>query len=254
MRVNGALAKMRAGKPAFGYTLSLGAPLAAEALANTKPDFMMLDGQHGSFGPSGDATINCLMAMSASGVAPMARVARNDYTLIGRLLDEGCLGIVVPMVHTAADAQAAADACRFPPKGTRSWGWGRAAVYGADYSDWVDDQVFVAVQIESAQAVENAEAIMATKGVDGCWLGPSDLALSMDIHPRNMFQDDRHARALERVLQACKNTGKAAGFATGSPEQALDFAKRGWQFLTAGGDIGFMLGGAQAGIKTLGLG
>ncbi len=244
---------MRDGKPAFGFALSLGSPLVAEALGNTGPDFIMVDGQHGSFGPSGDVTIHTFMALAAGKAVPMARVARNDYTLIGKLLDEGALGIVVPMVHTTSDAEASANACRYPPKGTRSWGWGRAAAYGSDYTDWIDDQVFLAVQIESAQAVENAEAIMSVPGVNGCWLGPADLALSMGIHPRNMFTDDRHGRMVERVLQACKNTGKVPGFACDSPEQAVAFAGRGWRFLTAGADVTFMLEGARRGLKTLGL-
>lgn len=253
MRVNTAKQKLLAGKPAFGYSVGLGGPAVAELLAHTGIDFVMLDGQHGSYGPSGDGMIEGFRAMAAGGAIPMARVARNDYTLIGKLLDEGALGIIVPMVHTAADAKAAADACRFPPRGTRSWGYGRAMHFGDDYTDWIDDQVFVAVQIESIQAVENAEAIMATPGVDGMWLGPSDLALSMGIHPRDMYRDDRHARAVERALLACKNTGKAPGYAGGSPEEALALAARGFQFLTSGSDIGFLLGGAREGIKKLGL-
>jgi len=254
VRINTVLQKLRAGKPAFGFALAFGSPLVAEALANTGPDFLLIDGQHGSFGLSGDVMIQTFMALAAGKAMPMARVARNDFTLLGKLLDEGAMGVVVPMVHTAADAKAAADACRFPPQGARSWGWGRASAYGVDYPDWIDEQIFVAVQIESAQAVENAEAILATAGVDGCWVGPSDLALSMGIHPRNMFQDERHARMLERVLAACKNTGKAPGFACNSPEQAAAFAGRGWQFLTAGSDVNFMLENARRGIKTLGLG
>src|SRR5215218_8074530 len=213
---------MLAGQPAFGYALGFGSPLVAEAMAGTGIDFIMIDGQHGSWGP--DATIAAFMAMAASPAAPMARVARNDFTQIGRLLDEGALGIVIPMVNTAEDAKAAADACRFPPTGTRSWGYGRAARYGDDYPDWIDDQVFVAVQIETAQAVENAEAILATPGVDGCWTGPSDLALSMGIHPRDRHDNDRHRRAVERILQACRNTGKIPGYAGGSPEEALELA------------------------------
>ena len=252
MKLNTAKQKMLAGQPAFGYALALGAPLAAEALANSGIDFIMVDCQHGSFGL--DATIATFLAISTGAAVPMARVARNDYTLIGRLLDEGALGIVVPMVDTPEQARAAADACRFPPRGARSWGWGRAAQYGDDYSDWIDEQVFVAVQIESATAVDNAEAIMATPGVDGCWVGPSDLALSMGIHPRDAAGDERHRRAVERVVQACRNTGKIPGFAADGPDDALRRAEQGFLYLTAGSDIGFMLDGARAGIKTLGLG
>jgi 2-keto-3-deoxy-L-rhamnonate aldolase RhmA len=194
--VNRAKANMMEGRPAFGYALELGSPIAAELLAATGIDFIMLDTQHGSFGP--DSTISALMAVSAGGAAtPMARVAHNDYTLIGRLLDEGALGIVVPMVHTPEEAHAAAEACRFPPLGTRSWGWGRAGRSGDDYADAVNAQVFVAVQIESAEAVANAEAILATLGVDGCWIGPSDLALSLErrAEVRPIWHDGAWLRA-----------------------------------------------------------
>jgi 4-hydroxy-2-oxoheptanedioate aldolase len=94
---------------------------------------------------------------------------------------------------------------------------------------------------------------MATPGVDGCWIGPADLALSMGIHPRDMLNDDRHARALERVLEACRNTGKIPGFAAFHPDDAKRRAEQGFLYLTAGSDIGFMMAGANAGLKTLGL-
>ncbi|HUG13660.1 MAG TPA: aldolase/citrate lyase family protein [Thermomicrobiales bacterium] len=251
MKANTAKAKMLAGKPAYGYSLGLGSPIAAEMLAGTGIDFAFVDTQHGSWGP--DSVTLAFIAIAAGGAVPMARVARNDYTLIGRLLDEGSMGIIVPLVHTPDDARRAADACRLPPTGSRSWGWGAANRHGADYASRIDDELFVAVQIESIQAVENAEAIMATPGVDGCWLGPADLALSMGIHPSNAANDDRHARAIERVLEACVNTGKIPGFAAFSPPDALRRAEQGFRYLTAGSDSGFLMGGARAGVQTLGL-
>lgn len=251
MRANTAKQKMLQGRPAFGYSLQLGSPLVAEALASCGVDFILIDTQHGSFSP--ESTILTLMALTHGTAVPMARVARNDYTLIGRLLDEGALGIIVPMVHTREEAQAVADACLLPPRGRRSWGWGRARVYGSDYPDRINDELFVAVQLESIQAVENAEAILSVPGIDGCWIGPADLALSLGIDPRRAAEDDRHTRAIERVVEACRNTGKIAGFAAYGPEDALRRAEQGFRFLTAGSDIGFMLGGATAGVRTLGL-
>ena len=251
MRINTAKQKMLRGEPSFGYAIGLGSLIAAEALANCGIDHILLDRQHGSWGD--DSAIAALVAMHGGTAIPMARVARNDYTLIGRLLDEGCMGIIVPMVHTPADAKAAADACRLPPVGTRSWGWGRARLYGDDYPDTVNDQIFVAVQIESVQAVENVEAIMATPGVDGCWTGPADLALSMGVDPRKQGESDQHARALETIVQACKNTGKIPGIAAGSPEEGKRRAEQGFQYIVCGGDGGFMMAGALAGLKTLGL-
>ncbi|MGH2548595.1 MAG: HpcH/HpaI aldolase family protein [Thermomicrobiales bacterium] len=247
--VNEAKKKMLAGEPAFGYSLGYGSPLVAEALAGTGIDFILLDGQHGSFGA--DSTIASVMAMRAGGAAPMARVTRNDYSMIGRMLDEGVLGIVIPMVDTAADAKAAADACRFPPIGTRSWGWGRAMTYGNDYADWIDEEVFVAVQIESKLAVENAEAILSTPGVDGCWMGPGDLSLSYGFRPGTPEAEEPLNRAIETVLAACRNTGTVPGYAGGSPAQGKQLAERGFRYVTAGSDIGFILSGAADGLKLL---
>lgn len=251
MKVNVAKQKMLNGQPAYGYSLGLGSPQAAEMLSASGIDFIFVDNQHGSWGP--ESTSLAFTAIHAGGSVPMARVARNDYTLIGRLLDEGAMGIIVPMVDTPEQAKAAADACRIPPVGNRSWGWGAASRYGDDYGDSINDELFVAVQIESITAVENAEAIMATPGVDGCWVGPADLALSMGIHPRDQANDDRHIRALERVIEACRNTGKIPGFAAFHPDDAKRRAEQGFLYLTSGSDIGFMMSGALEGLKTLGL-
>jgi 4-hydroxy-2-oxoheptanedioate aldolase len=252
VKVNLTRQKLVAGQPAFGFAVGLGSPIATEVLTGCGIDFVFVDNQHGSWGS--DSTIAALMAISTGPATPIARVARNDYTMVGRLLDEGCMGVVFPMIHTAEDAKTAADSVRLPPVGTRSWGWGRAARYGDDYPDWINEQVLCIVQIESIQAVENAEAIMATPGVDGCWLGPGDMALSMGIDPRKAANDERHIAATERVLQACKNTGKAAGFACNSTEEARQRADAGWQFLTAGSDAGFILAGAAHALKTLRIG
>ena len=249
MKLNTAKQTMLEGNPAFGFSVGLGSPLSAEAVADTDIDFVLLDRQHGSWGD--DSTIAALIAMRAGKATPMARVLHNDFGLIGRLLDEGMMGIIVPMVNTPEDAKRVADACRFPPVGQRSWGWGHARTYGSDYSDWIGDQMFVAVQIETAQAVENAEAIMATPGVDGCWLGPSDLALSLGFHPSKMDEREEHARALEKVLQACANTGKIPGIAGRSVADGVKRAEMGFQFITAGSDLGFIVSGANDALKTL---
>lgn len=249
MKINTAKETMLAGKPAFGFGLGIGSPQIAELLSHSGVDYLLLDRQHGSWGD--DATIAGLRAMAAGSAVPMARVARNDYTLIGRLLDEGVLGIVVPMVDTPAQAQAVADACRFPPVGRRSWGWARAMAYGPEYPEWINDQLFVAVQLESAEAVENAEAIMATPGIDGCWVGPADLSLSLGFHPREMDQREEHARALETVVQACRNTGKIPGIAGRGVDDALRRVEQGFLFITASSDAGILLSGAAAALERL---
>ena len=194
------------GKPAFGYAVGSGSAIVTEVLAHCGIDFLLLDNQHGSIRggwrdhvPHGGGGRH-----GHANDPPGAQRLHHDRPGV----DEGALGVVVPMVENVADARAAADACRFPPHGKRSWGYGRAASYGDDYTDWIGEQLFVAVQIESAEAAGRAEEILATPGIDGCWIGPADLALSLGIHPSKARGDERHEQALAQVLAACRNTGK----------------------------------------------
>jgi 4-hydroxy-2-oxoheptanedioate aldolase len=249
MILNTAKQKMLAGQPAFGFGLAMGSSLNAELLSRSGIDFVMVDRQHGSWGE--DSAIAALVAINGSPAIPMARVARNNYTFIGRLLDEGVLGIIVPMVDTPVQARAASDACHLPPAGRRSWGWGRAKVYGDDYAEWIEEQLFVAVQLESAEAVENAEAILSTPGIDGCWTGPGDLSLSLGFHPSEMDDRDEHIRALETILEACKNTGKIPGIAGRSVDDALNRARQGFRFVTATSDGGLLDAGARDAVSRL---
>ena len=242
---------MQAGLPVYGISSSLGSPVLTEMFAYSGIDWVLVDTQHGSF--SQDTINGALMAVSRSPATAVARVARNDYTLIGRLLDEGALGIIVPMIDTPEQAQEVAMACRFPPVGKRSLGYGRAGSYGDDYISSINDELFVAVQIESALAVENAEAIMATDGIDGCWIGPADLAASMGIDPDKSAGDPRQEEAIARVLEACRNTGKIPGFAAWNPEDALQRAEQGFQFLTCGIDVTYINEAAKQTVAKLGL-
>ncbi|MHB1004610.1 MAG: HpcH/HpaI aldolase family protein [Chloroflexota bacterium] len=251
MNLNATKQRLLRGEVSYGYHLGLGSPLAAEILANCGIDHVLLDTQHGSWGP--ESTVQAFAAMAKGSATIMARAAFNNFTLIGRLLDEGALGIVVPMVDSVEQACAAASACRLPPQGNRSWGWAHARVYGDDYAEWINEQVFVAVQIESALAVENAEAILATPGVDGCWVGPGDLALSLGFPPKEAPKREEHARALERVIVACHNTGKIPGISATSIEHALAKAKQGYRFISVAGDVTFLVEGAVAGLRSLGL-
>jgi 4-hydroxy-2-oxoheptanedioate aldolase len=247
MKVNVAKQKMLQGEPAFGYSAKLGSPVAAEFLGHSGVDLVVLDGQHGSWGQ--DSLIQGVTAVCATPAMPFARVAYNFFPLVGQLLDAGSLGIVSPLVNTVEDARAFARACRFPPVGERSWGAGRALVYGEDYTDWINEQLFVAVQIETVQAVENAEAIMAVPGVDGCMVGPADLACSMGFHPREAARREEHVRALERIVQACCNTGKIPGIDTGASESVVKRIEQGFLFIPMGSDVKFLNAGAMAGVR-----
>ncbi len=247
MKINLTKQKMQNGKPAFGYSAKLGSPVAAEFLSSCGVDFVMLDGQHGSWDQG--LLIQGFQAVCAGSALPFARVAFNSFTLIGQLLDAGAMGIIVPMIDTVEQAHAAAKDCRYPPVGERSFGHGRALAYGDDYTDWINEQLFVAVQIESAAAVENAEAILSVPGIDGCMVGPQDLALSLGFQPREYPRREEHARALERVVQACRNTGKIPGIDIGAPDTAVQRVQQGFRFIVMGSDVRFMTGAAREAIR-----
>ena len=238
MRTNTAKRMMLAGEPAVGTGARLGNALACELLAMAGYDFIMVDNQHGAWDEL--TAMAAFRSIALGGSVPMVRVRKNDFADIGRMLDLGALGIVVPLVNTREDAMAAAYAVRYPPRGGRSEGPFGAAFYGDDYKTAIDDEVLLMVQIESAEAVENAEEILSVEGVDGCWIGPADLAASMGVAQGT----PAHEAAVQRALAACRKTGKLPGYACGS--DARERIAQGFLYIRAGADEGFMMESARA--------
>jgi len=215
-------------------------------MALTGYDFVLLDDQHGLWDPN---TITAaFQSIRLAGSVPMARVQRNDFGIIGAMLDRGAMGIVVPLVNSVEEAKAAAYAVRYPPRGGRSFGPYGCASYGPDYAEWADDEVFLAVQIESQQAVEHVEEIMAVPGVDGCWIGPVDLGRSMGLDLNNADDADRHRAAIHRTLEACQAANKTPGIALGPMK---DLIAQGFLFLTPGSDLGLLQSASRELLQTL---
>jgi 4-hydroxy-2-oxoheptanedioate aldolase len=166
----------------------------------------------------------------------MARVQKNDFFAIGSLLDRGALGIVVPMVNTREQAEAAAFAARFPPRGGRSrGGFGTGLHRVADYGPWIDEELFLAVQIETAEAAENANEILSADGVDGCWIGPADLALSLGVDLSTASGRQQHEAAIMHVLDVCHKIDKIPGIAGGT--HADPWLEKGFLFVTCAADV-----------------
>jgi 4-hydroxy-2-oxoheptanedioate aldolase len=180
-----------------------------------------------------------------AGAVPMGRVGQNDFYAIGAMLDRGALGIVVPMVHSADDAAAAAFAMRYPPRGGRSMGPYGCAGYGSDYLKRANEEVFLAVQIESKQGLENVEEIFAVEGVDGCWVGPGDLAASLGVE----FGSAAHEEAIIRIREACDKAGKIPGIYC--VHQGAHRFQQGYLFLTPSADIVHVGVGAKETIVAL---
>jgi 4-hydroxy-2-oxoheptanedioate aldolase len=248
--INRAKQRMLEGKAAIGAEISLGSPLATEFLSQMAFDFFMVDAQHGPW--SDDTVMQAFRCISLGNGIPMARVEQNDFGAIGRLLDRGALGIVVPMVNSVAEAEAAAFAVRFPPEGGRSGGPFGVSFHGPDYMSWSNDEVFLAVMIETRQAVERVEEIMAVAGVDGCYVGPNDLRISMGVDLNTAEGKEAHRAAILKVVAACRKTNKISGISTGSAADAQFWIEQGCRFVTAGEDAEWMTDGAKKTLQQLG--
>jgi 4-hydroxy-2-oxoheptanedioate aldolase len=237
--------KLRSGQPAVGTWLTLCSPVAAESIAHIGWDWLVVDAEHSPVGF--ETMVNCFRAAQLGGAAPMARVPWNDTIWIQRTLDAGALGLVVPMVNTAEDAKAVVSNMKYATKGQRSFGGSRVAPYiDGDYRTWADENLAVIVMIETAQAVENVEAIMSVEGVVGCFIGPNDLALSMGLTAKDMGPGTAHEAAMMEVLAACKKTGKAAGKHCFSSAEVSLRISQGFQFLALMSDGALMAQAARA--------
>ncbi len=249
MRTNTAKHRMLQGKPVIGASAGLGSTLSAELLSQAGFDFILVDNQHGAWDDKETMAAFRSVCANAGTTVPMARVRQNDFGPIGRLLDAGSLGIVVPLVNTVEQARAAVRAVRYPPQGGRSVGAFGTGFLGADYLERANSEIFLAIQIESLQAVNNAEAILGVDGIDGCWIGPADLALNMGVNLAAPEGAAAHRAAILRVLEACHKTGKVPGIASGP--NAREWLELGFLYVTAGGDYSYVIEGAQRTLEAL---
>ena len=213
-------------------------------------DFVLVDNQHGAWDDR--TTFQAFRSIALGQATPMARVRQNTFSLIGRLVDSGALGVVVPMVNTVEQAQAAAFAIRYPPRGGRSDGPFGAGFHGPDYDSRINDEVFLAVQIENIRAVEIAEEIMAVDGVDGCWIGPGDLRRSMGVDLNTSSGLEAHTEAILHTIEACRKTGKIPGISTPSAAVAQRWIDEGCLFVTAGDDGSWAVEHAKEQLRALG--
>ncbi len=242
MRPNGTKRTLSTGKPALGIMISSVSPLAAEMVANAGFDWAMVDLQHGEADLAHLTSL--LQAISTTGTTPFVRVPLNDFVSINRALDLGAYGIVVPLVNTPEEAAAAVRAAKYPPMGARSSGPIRAAVYGGDgYFQGTNTETSLFVMIETVEAVRNVRAIVATAGVDGCYVGPSDMTIShggeaiSDTGP--LLRDDVE-EAMKTVVAACQEVGKIAGIHVGSAEGANRRLGQGFRFVSINNELGLM--------------
>ena len=234
-----------AGRTAFGLWSLVPGSFGAEILARTGVDYVCVDQQHGIIGY--DAMVPMLQAIEAGGAAPIARVLSGDPYGIMKSLDAGAWGVIVPLVNSAADARSAVAACRYPPRGVRSFGPSRAAsVIGSGVPEVLDAEALCLVMVETREALDRVDEIAATAGLDGIYVGPSDLALSLGLTPTLEIREDEHAEAIEHVREICARNGIAAGIHSPSGEWARRHAEAGFDMVTVATDASLLRGAALA--------
>ena len=233
-------AKWEAGEPVFGLWAGIPTSFTAELAARAGYDYVCVDLQHGL---STEATlVSMFQAVQAGGAVPMARLAWNEPWLIMRALDLGAAGVILPLVDNDEEARRAVEACRYPPHGRRSYGPIRSEfVAGSAALDDLNADALCFAMIETSDGLENLDEIAATPGLDGLYIGPSDLSIALGLGPGGIVDDPRPDRPalgeeIERIREACLVNGIIPGLQCSSGLAAELYAERGFKMITVGVD------------------
>jgi 4-hydroxy-2-oxoheptanedioate aldolase len=228
---------------AIGFWLTLPATVSAEKVAHLGYDFLGLDLQHGQ-SEYRDA-LGVLGAVGSTGIRLIARVPANEAWWIGRVLDAGAAGVIVPMINDAAEARRAVAACRYPPLGERSYGPLRSGMYIGPDPEVANEVVACIVMIETTRGLANVEEIASVPGVDGLFVGPSDLAISLGLKP-GVTGNARFDESMARIRTAASNAGIAVGLPCPSGAQVRRRFEEGFTFAFAATDLNLIVAGAEA--------
>lgn len=241
--------KLRRGEPSLGSWMSMAHPSIAEILAMAGYEWVVVETEHTAIDVS--EVLRLIIAIEQRGAVPLVRLAWNDPIQAKAVLDSGAAGVLVPMVNTRADAELAVKMTKYPPLGIRGIGLARAQGYGEHFDEYVkhanDDSLLIVI-IEHKDAVANIEEILSVPGIDGTFIGPYDLSMSLGI-PGQLTHPDSIA-AKRRVLKATLARGLAAGIHLVHPDTAAADCERaiadGYRFIALGTDILFLGDSARA--------
>jgi 4-hydroxy-2-oxoheptanedioate aldolase len=246
--------RLRAGETVFCGWCSMPYPIVAETIGRDGFVAVTLESQHGLWDMG--AMLTGIAAVRQSGAAPLVRVPVGDFVMVSRVLDYGAEGVIAPMINTAADARAFVAAAKYPPIGERSWGPHRVTTLAgiADQSIYLheaNDNIITLAMIETTAALTNLEAILATPGIDGVFVGPADLSIALtggkSLDPVSPEVD----REIDRIIAAAQKVGKTSGVFCHSPERAVALAKRGARFLAVMSDLTLLRSGIATAMKVL---
>ena len=250
MRENHLRTLWKSGGAAVNGWLTIPSSFAAETMAHQGWDTLTIDMQHGMIDDA--ALVPMLQAISTTDTVPIVRVPWLEPGIVMRALDAGAYGVICPMVNTREDAQKLVAYTHYPPRGTRSFGPLRAVLYaGVDYVQHANDTIAVFAMIETAEALDNLDAILSVEGLDAIYIGPSDLSLALGCKPTFDDLEPKAFEAVEHILARAKAHGVVAGIHNGTPEAALKRIAKGFQFVTISSDVRLMADGAQQVISAM---
>jgi 4-hydroxy-2-oxoheptanedioate aldolase len=226
------------GKPAVQGWCSTGNPYIAEMMGHAGFDAVVIDWQHG-LGTSQESVLACIQAIGSSDAVPFVRMPKNSPEYISYVLDAGAYGVIVPMVNSYEDAEAAGRSCRYAPRGNRSIAGNRPTLSEAldEYVKRANDDVICLVMVETTKALENVESIARAPEIDGLYIGPSDLSLDMGVGLGEWPDDARHRAAVERIFAAAKANGLVACHHGSGPAVSAKFVNMGSMLCQIGNDM-----------------
>jgi 4-hydroxy-2-oxoheptanedioate aldolase len=244
--------RLEAGEAVLGCFLSLGSPLTAEIMGAAGYEWALIDLEHGAGGEQ--EALAQMQALQGTGCAALVRVEGVERQRANRILDFGAHGVMFPRVETPEEAQRAVAAMRYPAGGIRGVAFSnRACMYGANLRPYMQDcqNLLTVVQIESPAAVQNANAIAATDGVDILFVGPSDLSHTMGM--LGQFDHPDFVAAIDRTAKAAAAQGKHCGILLPTPGDFSKYCDKGYRFIASGSDAVLLNNAARnlvAGIRS----
>lgn len=239
MKENRAKRLLAKGGAAVGGWMCTTDPMLTEIVADCGFDLLVIDTEHAA---QTQVTVQAhLLALKDTAATAVVRVAWNDFVRVKQALDLGAEGVLFPWINTPEEAERAVRATRYPPRGIRGFGPRRAQRYGdslLDYALHADGQILVLCQIETQQALDNADAIAATEGVDALMIGPADLSVNLGVHLD--WECETFLEAVRQVRRAADAAGKAYGVISTGIDHARRWLDEGARVLIAGADVALL--------------
>ena len=233
----------------LGIFQSIPNPMISRYLAQLGWQWIIIDMQHGSF--NFETVYECIHVIRTAGSRPFVRVSVGGFSEINRALDVGAAGVIVPMTNSREDAIRSAAAAKYPPRGERSIGGDPWYHYGSEYPRTANKDTLLFVQMEHIKAADCIDEMLAVDGVDGCYVGPTDLGLSLGLPHDDFESNPDHIAAISRTVEACRRHKKIASVNTYSLQDAKVKASQGFEWITLRSDVDLFVDSARRQIADL---